>query len=181
MPGLVDVVDGGQGVLAENTVLGPLPAAATLDFAHALADASVRTPPQESPWRPVRRIAIGARRRDLSDEFLRALHRTIELAGLPMGWNSHGAAPVSDAALEQTVRFLTAYLVAGVAGPVLVPTVRGGLQLEWHRREVDIEVEVSPGGSVSWCAEDRQTGEEFEAALAGHEDAIRTWLERASD
>ena len=57
---------------------------------------------------------------------LRALDRAIELLRLPRGWNSHGAEPVSEAAFERTVEFLTTYLVEGVAGPVLVPTVRGG-------------------------------------------------------
>ena len=112
---------------------------------------------------------------------LRALDRAIELLRLPRGWNSHGAEPVSEAAFERTVEFLTTYLVEGVAGPVLVPTVRGGVQLEWHGRGVDIEVEVSPDGSVSWCAEDRRTGEELEAVLAGQEEAVRMWLRRASD
>lgn len=81
----------------------------------------------------------------------------------------------------QTVEFLTAYLVRGIAGPALVPTVRGGLQIEWHRRGVDIEVEVSPDGSVSWCAEDRRSGQADEAVLTGHEETVREWLRRASD
>ena len=117
----------------------------------------------------------------MSAQLLRALERVIELLQLPRGWNSHGAEPVSEAAFKQTVEFLTTYLIEDVAGPVLVPTVRGGVQLEWHRQGVDIEVEVSPDGSVSWCADDRRTGEEFEAVLAGQEEAIRTWLRRASD
>ena len=103
------------------------------------------------------------------------------LLQLPRGWNSYDAEPVSVAAFEQATEFLTTYLVEGVADPVLVPTVRGGVQLEWHRQGVDVEVEISPDGSVSWCADDRRTGEEFETALAGQEETIRTWLRRASD
>ena len=100
-----------------------------------------------------------------------------DLLRLPRGWNSHGAEPVSHAACKRTVEFLTTCLVEGVAAPVLVPTVRGGVQLEWHRQGV----EVRSDGSVSWCADDRRTGEELEGALAGHEETIRTWLRRASD
>ena len=103
------------------------------------------------------------------------------LLQLPRGWNSYDAEPVSVAAFEQATEFLTTYLVEGVADPVVVPTVRGGVQLEWHRHGVDVEVEISPDGSVSWCADDRRTGEESEAALAGQEETIRTWLRRASD
>lgn len=99
--------------------------------------------------------------------------RNRALLQLPRGWNSYDAEPVSDAAFEQATEFLTMYLVEGVAYPVLVPTVRGGVQLEWHRQGVDVEVEISPDGSVSWCADDRRTGEEFEAALgrSGRDDS----------
>ena len=182
MPDLVDAVDIGQGELADDAVLGRLSAATwTLGSPDALAAAFLRTTRQDSPSRPVRRMAVRAPRRELPAELLRALDRVIELFELPKGWNSHGAEPVSEAAFRQTVQFLATYLVEDVAGPVLVPTVRGGVQLEWHRQGVDIEVEVSPDGSVSWCADDRRTGEEFEAVLAGQEEAIRTWLRRASD
>ena len=181
MPGLVDAVDEGLGVLAESSVLGRLSSSETVAATYALADPLVRTTLQESPWRPAPRIAIRAPRRDLPEELLHAIERACELQGLPRGWNSHGAEPVSNAAFTQTVEFLTAYLVRGIAGPVLVPTVRGGLQLEWHRRGVDVEVEVGPDGSVSWCAEDRRSGQDVEAVLSGHEETVRTWLRRASD
>ena len=181
MPGLVDAVDAGPGVLAESSVLGRLSAAETVAATYALADPLVRTTPQESPWRPARRIAVRAPRRDLPEELLQALERACELQQLPRGWNSYGAEPVSDAAFRQTIEFLTTYVVRGIVGPVLVPTVRGGLQLEWHRRGVDIEVEVSPDGSVSWCAEDRQSRQEVEEVLIGQEESVRAWLRRASD
>ena len=181
MPSLVDAVDIGQGVLADDAVRGQMSATWTLGSPDALAGAFVRKTRQGAPSRPARKIAIRARRRELPEQILRALDRAIELFQLPGDWNSHGAEPVSDAAFEQTVGFLTTYLVEGVAGPDLVPTARGGVQLEWHRQGVDIEVEVSPDGVVSWCADDRQTGEEFEATLAGQEETIRTWLRRASD
>ena len=181
MSSLIDVLESGHGELAGNLVLGPSSVTGTLGFPYALADASVRATLQEWPLRPAPKIQIRARSVDLPEQFRRAVYRAIELRQLPRDWNSHGAEPVSDAAFVRTVEFLSAYLVLGVAGPVLVPTVRGGLQLEWHRRGVDIEVEVNPDGSVSWCAEDRQTGEEFETNLAGHEEAVRTWLRRVSD
>lgn len=181
MSSLVEVFESGQGELAGNSVLGPSPVTGTLGFPGALADACVKATPQEWPLRPTRKIEIRTRSVELPEPFRRAVYRAIELLQLPRGWNSHGAEPVSGVAFVQTIEFLTAYVVHGVAGPTLVPTVRGGLQIEWHRRGVNIEVEVDPDGSVSWCAEDRETGEESEGALAGHEELIRTWLRRASD
>lgn len=61
-----------------------------------------------------------------------------------------------------------------------MPTVRGGLQLEWHRKGVDLEVEFEPNGSPSWYAEDLQTEEAVEATLADEDVALWQWLDRAS-
>ena len=130
--------------------------------------------------RPVPKIAIRSPSVALPEQFRRAVYRAIELRQLPKGWNSYGAEPVSDAAFVRTVTFLCEYVVAGVPGPSLVPTVRGGLQIEWHRCGVDIEVEVNPEGSVFWCAADRRTGEEVEASLAGDDESVRDWLLRAA-
>ena len=178
MPSLVDVVD--SSVLSGKSVLGLSSTTGNFAIPHALVDASVRTS-LELPSRPARRIAIRARSVDRPEQFRHAVGRVIELLQLPPGWNTHGAEPVSDVAFVRTVEFLSEYLAAGVAGPAVVPTVRGGIQLEWHRQGVDIEVEVDPDGSVSWCAEDRETGVELEASLAGHEEAVRQWLKRTSD
>ena len=176
----VDAGDAGTAVLTKDTVLGPSSTAWTLESPDALAGAFVGRTRQDVSLRATRRVEIKAPRGELPEPLLRALEEAIELFQLPRGWNSHGAEPVSDAAFKQTVEFLATYLVAGVAAPALVPTVRGGTQLEWHRRGVDIEVEVGPDGLVSWCAEDQRTAEEVEAALAGHEETIRAWLRRAS-
>ena len=142
MPGLVDAVDAGPGVLAASSVLGRS-SSETVAATYALADPLVRTTPQESPWRPARRIAIRAPRRDLPEELLHALERACELQQLPRGWNSYGAEPVSDTAFRQTIEFLAAYVVRGIAGPVLVPTVRGGCRSngtggEWTSRSKSV-------------------------------------------
>ncbi len=179
MPDLIDATDESPGVLVESSVLDWSSKAVSAAAVYALADRLVKTP-WESPWRPARKIRIRVLGGEVSQGLWRAFERVCELQQLPRGWNSHGAEPVSDAAFRQTLEFLAAYVVRDVAVPELVPTVRGGLQLEWHRRGVDIEVEVKPDGSVSWCAEDRQSGEEVEAALAGHEATVRDWLRRAS-
>ena len=109
-----------------------------------------------------------------------AVDRAIELLKLPSGWNSHNAQPVSETAARRTVEFLMEYLVGGVAAPVVVPTVRGGLQLEWHRNSVDIEVEFSTDGDAVLFVEDGTTGKSVETDVAGHGSQVRRWLRRVS-
>ena len=106
--------------------------------------------------------------------------RAIQLLRLRRGWNSHNAQPVSETAVRRTIEFLMEYLVRGVAAPIVVPTVRGGVQLEWHRNGVDIEVEFSTGGEAVLFAEDGTTGKSVEADVVGHESQVRRWLRRVS-
>ncbi len=67
-----------------------------------------------------------------------------------------------------------------LAAPSAVPTVRGGLQLEWHRQGVDVEIEFGVDDSASAYAKERGTGAALEGPVVGYENTIRQWLKRAS-
>jgi hypothetical protein len=66
------------------------------------------------------------------------------------GWDGYDAAPLSADALEQARAFL--------AGVSAVPTVAGGVQLEWHTPDVDIEIEFESGAAPFYYLHDRSTG-----------------------
>lgn len=108
------------------------------------------------------------------------IERVVELAELPGGWNSCDANPVSATALRRTLEFLLEHVTPGVDLPAVVPTVRGGLQLEWHNNGLDVEVEIASDGPVSLFMEDTTTGETTEMNLIGNEQRMRRWLTRAS-
>ena len=47
------------------------------------------------------------------------------------------------------------------APPTLVPRFDGGLQMEWHQNDVDLEIYVDADGSMSiWC--EHLSGREWE-------------------
>lgn len=118
--------------------------------------------------------------RSILDVLMPVIERMAELVALPRGWDSRNASPVSYTALRRTIEFLLEYVADGIDCPVVVPTVRGGLQLEWHNNGVDVEVEVGSDGHVSCLAEDRSSEEPVEVGLAGNEEWIGRWLKRAS-
>lgn len=93
------------------------------------------------------------------------LKRISRLTSLARGWNSYGAHEVkADMALE-AVQFLTKVAYPGIAAPSIVPLADGGLQVEWHRGGLDIEIAFSdddPGVFVM----DRGNGEPEELPLA---------------
>jgi hypothetical protein len=63
-----------------------------------------------------------------------------ELRGLQPGWDSYGAPPISEAAIQSAQAFLSRMDIT--------PCSDGGVQLEWHTYGFDLEVEFHPNGTV---------------------------------
>ena len=63
-------------------------------------------------------------------------------------WDSYGAEPVTNASLEQADLLLNWLKHIGAQDPRPVPTVDGGVQLEWHTGGLDVELEINPDGKT---------------------------------
>ena len=153
------------------------------DASDELASATLRTAAAQLMAASRLRVTIEAQHFVPSEPIQEAIRQASALARLPDGWNAYNAKPVSLAAVRNAISFLlqSASANPNLAAPTAVPTVRGGLQLEWHQNGIDFEAEFSPNNAASWYAEDRESGEMIEEAVAGHEDSIQHWLERVSD
>ena len=114
-----------------------------------------------------------------------AVKRTVEklhaLLDLPENWNSYGAPPIRPDVIEYAVRWVPTLLQRRTPEPAVVPTARGGLQLEWHRKGVDVEIYVDAPDNVRFVAEDFTAGKSVEERLRGNEQVLATWLTRISD
>lgn len=77
--------------------------------------------------------------------------RLVEILGLPHNWDSYGAKRIDLSIVEGAVNVLT-QLPEGrqLPTPIVVPTSEGGLQLEWHRNGIDLEIKLSPGQRVRY-------------------------------
>lgn len=84
-----------------------------------------------------------------------------ELLSLRENWDSYGAPPIRRALVEQAIDFIEA-MGNSVPVPSIVPTVKGGVQLEWHQGQIDLEVEIEEASTFNVIFEDLQTGEEWE-------------------
>lgn len=84
------------------------------------------------------------------------------LLKLAPGWNSHNAAPVPPDAAATVLDIVVRALFNGAPYPHITPLSSGGLQIEWHEPDLEIEVAVDRGGVVTvWC-NDSQDGTETE-------------------
>jgi hypothetical protein len=97
---------------------------------------------------------------------LESLERLLTL--LP-GWDSYGAKAVDPVCAWAAWHLLTAVLREDSPAPAMVPTVRGGVQLEWHVNGVDLEIEVGASRRYHVSFEDNTTGKAWEKELTGSE------------
>jgi hypothetical protein len=94
------------------------------------------------------------------DESVRTMQ---QLAQLPANWSSYGSHAIEDAAIISAARMMWQLLPPISPAPVVVPTLHGGVALAWHRNGMDIEIEFSPEGSVSYVYTcDRASGVTWE-------------------
>lgn len=92
---------------------------------------------------------------------------------------SDGARSVSTSAVAHLVDILRDFRRTTLP-PAIVPTPLGGLQLEWHVRGIDLEVEVSPSGRVTVVYEDITSGDEWDGELPVVRPGLRGIIDRLS-
>ena len=86
------------------------------------------------------------------------------LARLRPGWDSYGANPVSRIAVSRVVtKLLPIILREDIPEVTIVPMRDGGLQFEWHRLGIDVEISVPPVGPVEYLVADPALGIDEEA------------------
>lgn len=72
------------------------------------------------------------------------INESVSLLSLERGWDTYNADRIRPDAVERSLEFLMTVRVENRARPSVVPTVEGGIQLEWHQRGVHVEVEFPP-------------------------------------
>ena len=117
----------------------------------------------------------------MSSTLRRSVEAVVELLALPQGWNSYSANPVAARNAIEAIRILLEYLTPGVLAPAVVPTVQGGIQLEWHTNGIDLEIYIESRSHVTFFAEKIATSDCLaDVPLKGHEGELRTWLQSVS-
>lgn len=96
------------------------------------------------------------------------LERLVGLITLPENWDSYGAPPVDPQCVHTAIRLLLDTMQDDSPAPAVVPTCRGGVQLEWHTRGLDLEVEILSPSRLHLYFEDQQTGATNEAEITGN-------------
>lgn len=112
--------------------------------------------------------------------FLESVKDVVDMLDLPAGWNSYSAKPIAHRNAEAAIRVLADLLGPETPPPAVVPRVKGNIQLEWHTKQIDIEVYIDSPELVRFFAEDVSTGETAEGPLSGREEQLKNWLRRVA-
>ncbi len=109
----------------------------------------------------------------------RAIGQMQRFGVLDADWDSYGAHLVQSEAVLQALRLLAVVFNAreDIADPMIVPTSEGGIQLEWDRDDVHLELEVRPSLDVEVYWE-RPDGETWEGPLQNNQSSLLRFLQR---
>ena len=84
------------------------------------------------------------------------------------GWDGHDGVPIKDEHILAAGKYLSAVMAPETDAPSIVPTADGGLQLEWHKAGVDVEVLFSDSEDGALYVRDLAADKEWEGpAVAG--------------
>ena len=89
----------------------------------------------------------------------RVKRRLEELVFLPSNWDSYGGAPVDLRVARFAESLVEWFAVADMPPPDVFATSQGGIQIEWHVRRVNIEIDISPFDGTTIYFRDLNAGE----------------------
>ena len=74
----------------------------------------------------------------------------VRLIWLPRDWNSDNPKRIKPKTVERIIALLLSILDPDSTSPMVVPTTQGGIQVEWHQNEIDLEIEAESSGKLEF-------------------------------
>jgi len=98
----------------------------------------------------------------------------VDLLTLSTNWDSYGAGAIDSKLVHGAVNFINGLLGPATPAPRVVPLSSGGLQLEWHRQGIDLEVVFDRNDKPFFCYRNRVSKEESEHELPENSALLRS-------
>lgn len=99
-----------------------------------------------------------------------------QLCALERGWDGYLGQPVSFACARFAATILEHLYTDGLLAPSLVPGSDGTLQIEWHRNQYDIEIDVLAPNKVVAYRNNLLSNQEDEIDISNDFTIVNLWL-----
>lgn len=103
-----------------------------------------------------------------------------DLLTLADDWDSYGAPPVKSEYAAATVTLLHTIMDERTPTPAIVPTTFGGVQVEWHRNGIDLEIEIESTSRINVFYEDARSGVSWEDQLSANVEKLSSFVRMLS-
>lgn len=110
--------------------------------------------------------------------FAPVLQGFASLVTLSDNWDGERARKIDSATINRALIALEELLPRDAPAPSIVPVPNAGLQIEWHRKGKDLEIEFNPAGSVTYYYFDSDSEEEREGRVGPQFATVREYLKR---
>lgn len=87
------------------------------------------------------------------------VERLARLARLDQNWDTYGAPPIRADTGMFALSMLESCMRSRTPAPQVAPSSDGGLQIEWHKKDIDLEIRVTDPYKFDLWFEDHRTGE----------------------
>jgi hypothetical protein len=109
-----------------------------------------------------------------------AWRKVCALVNLPEDWDGYGSPRIDRQVGMFALEVLNKIMAPETPEPYIVPSPAGGVQIEWHRNHVDLEMHIVAPYEVQTFVFDHASGEEQEFTLSDNVAAVATIIDRIS-
>jgi hypothetical protein len=99
-----------------------------------------------------------------------------DLLQLPENWDGYGAVQVREQLAQQALMMLADVMENDAPAPSVVPLSDGGVQVEWHRRGLNLEIEFPADEAPSFYYYEDDTGLEGEGQVFRGYERIQAYI-----
>ncbi len=100
----------------------------------------------------------------------------MELLQLPPNWDGYGAAPIDQRLAQSALKVLGNVMDEDAPPPSVVPLSDGGIQVEWHRRGRNLEIEFPADRTPSFYYYEDAGGMEREGQVSRSYSQIEKYI-----
>jgi hypothetical protein len=135
-------------------------------------DVRVKTTPRPDFCRPASLVCDP----EVPAWLITTVQSLLDLLHLPRNWDGYGAVQLQEQIVQKALMVLVEVMENDAPTPSVVPLSDGGIQVEWHRRGRNLEIEFPAGETPSFYYYEDGSELESEGQVSRSYDRIQAYI-----